>query len=113
VQEKVFQKGFKAIVMPTMLTPYVKADWFSSPETATVTVNKQQVESRLCFFTTWMWNLLGNYPVINVPVSITSENIPLGVQIITDTYDDLTALQLANAYSSFDPNFFNETFPSL
>jgi len=113
VQEKVFQNGFKAIVMPTMLTPYVKADWFSSPETATVIVNKQQVESRLCFFTTWMWNLLGRYPVVNVPVSITKDNIPQGVQIVTDTYDDLTALQLANSYSSVDPGFFREIFPSL
>jgi amidase len=113
VQEKVFQQGFKAIVMPTMLTPYVKADWFSSPETATVTVNKQQVESRLCFFATWMWNLLGNYPVINVPVSMTKENIPQGVQLVTDTFDDLTALQLAKAFSSVDPGFFKETFPSL
>lgn len=103
VQEKVFSRGFKAIVMPTMLTPYVKADWFSTPETATVGINGQQVESRMGFFTTWMWNLLGRYPVVNVPAGVTPENIPLGVQIVADTFEDLTAFQLANAWAQSAP----------
>ena len=113
VQEKVFQNGFQAIVMPTMLTPYVKADWFSSRETATVTVNSRQVESRLGFFSTWMWNLLGRYPVVNVPNGLTSDSIPLGMQIIADTFEDLTALQLASAYTIVAPGFYNEIYPGL
>ena len=113
VQEKVFQNGFKAIVMPTMLTPYVKADWFSSPDNATVTVNGRQVESRMGFFSTWMWNLLGRYPVVNVPAGLTRERIPLGVQITANTFDDLTAFQLASAYSSVASEFFGREFPSL
>jgi len=112
VQEKAFQKGFKAIVMPTMLTPFVKADWFSTRENAVVTVNGKQVESRMGFFTTWMWNLLGRYPVVNVPNGFTSESIPLGMQIIADTFDDLTAFQFASAYSEVALDFFKEKFPS-
>ena len=113
VQAKVFQDGFKAIVMPTMLTPYVKADWFSSRETATVKINGKSVESRMGFFFTWMWNLMGRYPVINVPAGITNENIPLGVQIIGDTFDDLTAFQLAGAYASVTTSLFKEKFPDI
>jgi amidase len=113
VQEKVFTKGFNAIVMPTMLTPYVKADWFSSSETATVTINNKQVQSRMGFFTTWMWNLLGRYPVVNVPTGMTKENIPLGMQIIANTFDDLTAFQLANAYARSAPAFYIHVFPDL
>jgi len=110
-QERVFAKGFQAIVMPTMLTPYVKADWFSSQENATVGINRKQVESRMGFFTTWMWNLLGRYPVVNVPNGITKENIPLGMQIIANTFDDLAAFQLAYAYARVAPEFYSKVFP--
>jgi Asp-tRNA(Asn)/Glu-tRNA(Gln) amidotransferase A subunit family amidase len=48
---------------------------------------------------TWPWNMLGQYPVINVPIGFTAERIPLGMQIISDTYDDLAAFQLACAWS--------------
>ena len=57
--------------------------------------------------------LLGRYPVVNVPNGITKENIPLGMQIIANTYDDLTAFQLAHAYSKVDPGFFSKKFPDF
>ena len=113
VQEKVFTKGYQAILMPTMLTPYVTADWFSTPEKAVVTVNGKDVESRMGFFTTWMWNLLGRNPVVNVPNGITSDNIPLGMQIISNTFDDLVAFQLARAWSQVAPGFYKTNFPDL
>jgi amidase len=113
VQEKVFMRGFQAIAMPTMLTPYVAADWFSSPETATVTINGKQVESRMGFFTTWMWNLLGRHPALNVPNGMTRDNIPLGMQIIGNTFDDLTAFQLAGAWSHVSPQFYKTQFPDF
>ena len=111
VQEKVFTKGYQAIVMPTMLTPYVAADWFSTPETAVVTINGKEVESRMGFFTTWMWNLLGRNPVVNVPNGSTPENIPLGMQIVSDTFEDLVAFQLAAAWSEVAPGFYQNKFP--
>ena len=113
VQEKVFMKGFRAIAMPTMLTPYVAADWFSTPEKAVVTVNGKEVESRMGFFTTWMWNLLGRNPVVNVPNGITPENIPLGMQIISNTFEDLVAFQLAAAWSKVAPGFYQNQFPAF
>jgi len=113
VQEKVFMKGYQAIIMPTMLTPYVAADWFYSPEKAIVTVNGNEVESRMGFFTTWMWNLLGRYPVVNVPVGITPENIPLGMQIISNTYDDLIAFQLASAWSQVTQDCYDKYIPDF
>lgn len=111
VQEKVFTKGFRAIVMPTMLTPYVPADWFSTPEKEYVTVNGKQVHTNMGFFSTWMWNLLGRHPVLNVPNGMTEDGIPLGMQIISNTYEDLTAFQLANAWSQMAPEFYKTQFP--
>ena len=113
VQSKVFMQGFEAVVMPTMLTPYVAADWFSSPEKAYVTVNGRQIESRMGFFTTWMWNLLGRHPVVNVPNGMTGENVPLGMQIISNTFDDLKAFQLAQAWSKVAPDFYKTRFPDF
>jgi amidase len=113
VQEKVFMRGFQAIAMPTMLTPYVAADWFSSPENATVTINGKEVESRMGFFTTWMWNLLGRHPVVNVPNGMTADNLPLGMQIIGNTFDDLTAFQLASAWEGVSPQFYKTQFPDF
>ncbi|MEW5940442.1 MAG: amidase [Chloroflexota bacterium] len=157
-QERVFARGFRAIVMPTMLTPYVKADWFAAPGTssapitgeemeartrvsailrgnlkfyarkrlarifrstpsapasACVTVNGKQAESRMGFFATWMWNLLGRYPVVNMPTGITNENIPLGTQLIANTFADLDAVQLASAYAKVAPDFYSKTFPDF
>jgi len=106
-------QGYQAIAMPTMLTPYVAANWFSSPEKAIVTVNGKEVESRMGFFTTWMWNLLGRYPVVNVPVGITPENIPLGMQIISNTYDDLIAFQLASAWSQVTQDCYDKYIPDF
>ena len=113
VQEKVFMKGYQAIAMPTMLTPYVAADWFSSEENAVVTINGNDFETRMGFFTTWMWNLLGRNPVVNVPNGITPDNIPVGMQIISNTFDDLVAFQLAEAWSQIAPDFYRSKFPVL
>jgi amidase len=113
VQEQVFKRGFQAIVMPTMLTPYVEADWFSSQEKATVMINGRPVESRMGFFTTWMWNLLGRNPVVNVPNGLTDDGLPLGMQIVSNTFDDLSAFQLASAYSAIDPGFYKTRFPGI
>jgi amidase len=113
VQSQVFMQGFDAIVMPTILTPYIAADWFSSQEKAFVIVNGKPVESRMEFFTTWMWNLLGRNPVVNVPTGITAENIPLGMQIISNTFEDLKAFQLAQAWSRVAPEFYKTKFPDF
>ena len=78
-----------------------------------MTVNGKDVESRMGFFTTWMWNLLGRNPVVNVPNGVTPDNIPLGMQIISNTFDDLLAFQLAGAWSQAAPGFYKTNFPDL
>jgi amidase len=113
VQSTVFMQGYDAIVMPTMLTPYVEADWFATPEKSFVGINGKQVKSNMGFFTTWMWNLLGRHPVVNVPCGLTLENIPMGMQIIGNTFEDLKAFQLAQAWSRVAPEFYKSSFPDF
>ena len=113
VQEKVFLRGCQAIVMPTLLTPYVPADWFSTPEKESVIINGKQFPIYMDFFTTWMWNLLGRHPVVNVPNGLTTDGIPLGMQIISNTFEDLTSFQLAHAWSRIAPAFYKGRLPDL
>ncbi len=114
IQEKIFTQGFKAIIMPTMCTPYVVADLGNSPDNNFLTINGKLYDvPNWCYSFTWPWNLLGQYPVVNVPIGKTKENIPLGMQIISDTYDDLAAFQIASQWSNVDPKFYKEeNFPN-
>lgn len=108
IQEKVFGKGFKAVIMPTMCTPYVAADLGSTSENNFVIINGQQYSAATWNYSfTWPWNMLGQYPVVNVPIGITYDGIPLGMQIIGNIYDDLAAFQIASAWSKVDPGFYN------
>lgn len=107
IQEKVFANNFDAIIMPTMCSPYLKADMGTHPENTVITINgKQHSAENWDYSFTWPWNMLGYYPVVNVPVGITPEQIPLGMQIIADVRQDLKAFQVAAAWSKVGPRFF-------
>lgn len=109
IQQKVFTQGFKAIIMPTMCTPYVKADLGITPEENTVTINDKAYSAATWKYSfTWPWNMLGQYPVVNVPIGLTKENLPLGMQVIGDTYEDLTAFQVAYNWAKVAPNFYGD-----
>ncbi len=51
--------------------------------------------------------------IVNVPNGITIDNIPLGMQITSNTFEDLTAFQLAHAYSNVAPEFYKSRFPDF
>lgn len=100
IQEKVFLQGFQAIIMPTMCTPYVTADMGTTPENTVVTINGEKYPADTWgYILTWPWNMLGQYPVMNVPNGKTPENVPLGMQIISNTYKDDIAFQIAFEWS--------------
>jgi len=35
-----------------------------------------------------VWNLLGRYPVVSAPVGIGPNGVPIGMQIVANTFDD-------------------------
>ncbi|WP_353189256.1 amidase [Pandoraea pnomenusa] len=98
VQEAVFLKGYRALVMPTVGTPLIPAEHGLHPDTDTAKLGNERVTG-LKFAMTWVWNLLGLYPVVSAPVGIGPGNLPMGMQIVANTLDDLSAFQLAAAYS--------------
>ncbi|WP_157019247.1 amidase [Mesorhizobium xinjiangense] len=113
VQDKVFTRGFKALVMPTLATPLIPAEHGLHPHEDTVTIGEEKVKG-LSFALTWPWNLLGHYPVVNAPIGIGPQNMPMGMQIVSDTLDDLSAFQLASSYSSVaTPLYSGDAFPDF
>lgn len=114
VKEKVFRRGFSAILMPTMATPHVPADLCNSSDNECITINGEKHSGRdwrYCF--TWPWNLLGWYPVVGVPVGRAEGGVPVGAQVIANAYDDLMAFRVAAALEEGDPGFFRDAFPDF
>jgi Asp-tRNA(Asn)/Glu-tRNA(Gln) amidotransferase A subunit family amidase len=107
VQERVFLKGFQVLLMPTASTPFVKADTLASKKEVLVATGMK-------YPMTWPWNLLGRYPVVDVPIGLIEKNMPVGLQVIGNTFDDLTAFRFAYEWEKLTPRLFEEgRFPSF
>ena len=107
IQKEVFGSGFNALVTPTMLTPYVPAAWNMSADKDFVFNNGEKIYKKWNFVNTWIWNMLGRYPVMNVPVGLAPKNVPLGVQVVANTFDDLTAMRLSVALAKTAPHLYS------
>ena len=110
VQERVFGKGYRILLMPTMATPLVAADMFKSNE------NKVDVwaGTGFGFALTWPWNLLSRYPIVDVPLGVVEDRMPSGMQVIGQTFTDLDTFQFASNWSRLRPPLFAEgRFPTF
>ena len=110
VQQRVFGKGYRVLLMPTMATPLVGADMFKSKE------NKVDVwtGTGFGFALTWPWNLLNRYPIVDVPLGVVEDRMPSGMQVIGQTYTDLDTFQFAFNWSGLRPSLFADgRFPTF
>ena len=113
VQEKVFSRGFQALITPALATPFLPANHGMNPRVDTVLIGDTPV-SGLGFNPNWVWNLLNRYPVVVVPIGQGPNKIPIGMQIVGNTFDDLAAFSLASAWSQAAPQFFTgDAFPDF
>ncbi|MBQ3586864.1 MAG: amidase [Synergistaceae bacterium] len=112
VQQKVFENGCIALVMPTLATPYFPADLEATPD-KTAQVHGETYPSTNLMLTP-IWNLASRYPVVDMPVELSEKNVPVGVQIVGNTYDDLTAFRVAYALSKvIAPLYEDGRFPDF
>ena len=112
VQKSVFGDGCIALVMPTLATPFVSASFQATPEDVAV-VNGKTVANNDILLTP-IWNLLNRYPVVDVPVTLSSKRVPIGVQVVGNTYDDLAAFRVAAGLSKVLPQFYvGDRFPDF
>ena len=99
VQERVFEKGYRIVVMPTVSSPFIMADLFhTDADVATATGMK--------YVLTWPWNLLNRYPVIDVPLGLVEQDMPTGMQAAAAPFRDLDAFQFAYNWSKWRPQLF-------
>ena len=112
VQQKVFEKGCIALVMPTLATPHFPTDLEATPDKAAVVHGKKCSSNNLLL--TPIWNLASRYPVVTMPVELSGKNVPIGVQIVSNTYDDLSAFRVAYALSKvIAPLYADGRFPDF
>jgi len=112
LQDNVFLKGYKALVMPTVATNQIKANF--DPLKDNVTINGKLVEPQAGWLLTPFFNLCSWNPVVAVPTGLTSINVPTGMQIATETYDDVTAFRIAAAYARGAEAFYTgKRFPDF
>lgn len=110
VQQRVFGKGYRILLMPTMATPLVGADMFKSKEK----IKDPWVGTGLGFALTWHWNLLNRYPIMDVPLGIVEDRMPSGMQVIGQTFSDLDTFQFAYNWSRLQPPLFADgRFPTF
>ena len=112
VQQKVFEKGCIALVMPALATPHFPADLDATPDKAAQVRGKKHSSTNLML--TPIWNLASRYPVVAMPIELSDKNIPVGVQIVGNTYDDLSAFRVAYALSNVVAPFYQDgRFPDF
>lgn len=112
LQDTVFLKGYDALVMPTLATSHIPADHdYTTDETI---INSQAVHSLVGWILTPLFNVLNWYPVVNVPTGLTNKEVPTGMQIVAQPYDDLTAYRVATAYeAAAEPLYTGDRFPKF
>ncbi len=112
VQEKVFDKGCIALITPVLSTPFVPADYEATPEKAALINGVPAFDGKV--FMTYPWNLLFAYPIVTVPAMLSSKDVPIGVQVIGNTYQDLDAFRVAMGLSKVLPQLYKEDrFPTF
>ena len=112
VVDTVYAKGYSALIMPTLITSHVPADYDLTK--GGFMLEGKELYRSFIFAMTVPWNFLNWYPVVNVPAGLTTQGMPVGVQIVGNSYEDSTVLQIAHAYAAgVQPLFFGDRMPDF
>ena len=102
-----FDQGYEPIVLGDTMyiaLPHIDADYDYT--TAKPTINGKTVHPLGGVVLTPMYNFLNWYPVVNAPTGLTSQNLPMGMQIVANAYQDKAAMRVAAAYASAAPRWY-------
>ncbi len=104
IADQVWNKGFDALITATLNTSHLPADF----DHAISTFEIEGVMLSGLFFTslTAPWNLLNWCPVVAAPTGISSQGMPIGMQIIGAPYQDHTAFRIAHGHEGASPRLF-------
>ncbi|WP_191964898.1 amidase [Synechococcus sp. RSCCF101] len=112
VVDTVFGNGYQALIMPSLITSHVPADYDLTK--GGFMMNGSELYSGFIFAYTAPWNFLNWYPVVNVPTGLTAQGMPSGMQIIGSPYRDSTVMQIAHSYAALaNPLFVGDRVPEF
>lgn len=85
---------YDALVCPTLAVPAPLADEYYADG---ITIHRKHLASHLEAALTPVLNIANRDPVLAVPVARSSENVPIGVQVVASPYDDATVFDVGVA----------------
>jgi len=94
-------RKYRLLVCPTLAIPAVEADL--DPVAGEVRVNRAKVEPILGWCLTYPFNMLSRCPVMSVPAGRAANGVPVGLQIVGRTFDDVSVFRAAAALERARP----------
>ncbi|MEM7024294.1 MAG: amidase [Pseudomonadota bacterium] len=102
--DQLWNNGFDAMITSTLNDSHTPADHDHSLEE--FEIEGEKMPQLFIGSLTLPWNLLNWHPVVSAPAGLTSQNMPVGMQIIAAPYHDHTTFQIAHAYEGGAPGLF-------
>ena len=106
IVDSVFAKGYVAMLAPTLPTSHIPADYDFTKDK--VVDDGVEYPALLGSLYTIPFNMLNWMPVISAPVSLSSQNMPIGVQIVGKAYNTDTVYRVAYSFSKAAPRFYRD-----
>ena len=113
LDDKLWSRGVKALVCPTVLTTTMPADLDIAQE-RTIDIGGLPVDSYLGWVFTQPFNLLSRYPALAVPTGRAASGVPTSLQIVGRPFDDEAVFEVAACYAAAaNHGLYERTFPAL
>lgn len=113
VVDAVYAQGYDVLILPTVASPHMgnQFDWTVGPDHIEDGRNYTKTVPALYSIP---FNMLNWMPVVAVPTGLTKKNMPIGMQIVGNSFDTETVMRFAYAYSRSAPKFFKgDLFPTF
>ena len=95
--EATFEQGYDVVILPTLPTSHIPAD-FDLVE-GTVEEDGRVFPGIVGGAYTIPFNILNYCPVASIPVGLSSQDMPIGMQIVARPYDTEAVMRVAYGYS--------------
>ena len=113
LEEKLWRRGAKALLCPTVLTTEVAADLDVSLERR-VSIEGVPVDSYLGWVFTPPFNLLSRYPALAVPTGVAASGVPTSLQIVGPPFDDEAVFEVAFHHrAAMGLDLYRDRFPRI
>lgn len=106
IVDQVYALGYDVILTPTMPTSHIPADYDFTK--GNLTVDGIEYPAFIGMQYTLPFNFLNWMPIVNAPAGISSEGMPIGMQIVGKPYDTETVFKVAYNYNKVGIQLFND-----